>query len=247
MARPRRRRPLDTFQDNIADAERLIALTHALLDTRVRGLRVERRRTIGTALGIPRGQHDELNGIESGDVFVVLKPNGRVRREHFTEPQLRPLLRQAIVAISAAVETYIADKACSFVSDAMRERPPRLLGISMSLGQVLDIESQFERRGWGYRALVVQYLEQTASPSPSQIGEVMATVGKRNFWNAVDARRGVNRGTSCRQLEQLYARRNRIAHSADRAGAGRATLDVADVEAHLANAKSIVETLDAVL
>ena len=62
------------------------------------------------------------------ELFRVLKPGGAATREHFTEPELRPLLRQAVVAISAAVESYVAEKASSLVSEALKmdPLPPRL-------------------------------------------------------------------------------------------------------------------------
>ena len=57
----------------------------------------------------------------------------------------------------------------------------------------------------------------------------------------------MRRGASEKDLEELYRRRNRIAHAGDRVGAGRANLDIAEVEKHYTNAKAIVEALEAVL
>ena len=129
----------------------------------------------------------------------------------------------------------------------MKEPPKRLREVAMSLGDMFEIDAKYKRRGWGYRDLLEDYLEREASPSPSKIGIVMATVGKEKFWPAVDNRRGKRKGTSERELEQLYRRRNRIAHAGDRVGAGRAMLDTDEVEQHLANAKEIVEALEAAL
>ena len=247
MGRKRKLKPIDVFEDNIADAERLIALTRALLNTRKRGMRAERQRRFGEVLRIPVKDRTKLDCVESDDVFVVLKPNGAVRREHFTESELRPLLRQAIVAISAAVEGYVAEKACSYIGTAMRDPPKRLREVALSLGDMLDIDVKYERRGWGYRDLLEEYLAREASPSPSKIGIVMATVGKERFWARIDSRREVKRGTSEKDLDQLYERRNRIAHAADRMGSGRALLTVVEVEEHYSNAKEIVEALEAEL
>src|SRR5436190_14095515 len=101
MARQRKPTPLDVFEDNIADAERLLQLTRILLNTRKRRMRRELRETVGDAIKVGRRDQDGLDCVESLDVFVVLKPDGVARREHFTDAQLRPLLRQAIVALSA--------------------------------------------------------------------------------------------------------------------------------------------------
>jgi hypothetical protein len=247
MAGKKKPRPIDVFEDNIADAERLIALTGALLNTRERRMRAERRKSFGEILRIAARDRSKLDCVESGDVFVLLKPRGAVLREHFTEPQLRPLLRQAVVAISAAVESYVAEKACSFIGDAMKNPTERLRGMAVSFGDVLQIETQYKRRSWGYRDLIEEHLERESSPSPSKIGIVMSTVGKKGFWPAVDKHRGVARGLSERQLSELYERRNRIAHAADRAGYGRATLSIDQARAYHLNSKEIVEALEAVL
>jgi RiboL-PSP-HEPN len=95
--------------------------------------------------------------------------------------------------------------------------------------------------------VIEDYLIAEASPSPSKIGIVFSTVGKKGFWSAVDSKRGVPKGTSERQLEELAQRRNRIAHTGDRIGYGRATLTVEDAERHFTNAKEIVEALETAL
>lgn len=43
----------------------------------------------------------------------------RTSRSHFTEIELRQLLRQAVVAAAAAVESYVAEKAKTCVADAL--------------------------------------------------------------------------------------------------------------------------------
>lgn len=57
----------------------------------------------------------------------------------------------------------------------------------------------------------------------------------------------MSNGTSERQLDELSERRNRIAHTGDRSGSGRAQIAIDEVTAHVANARTIVEALDAVL
>jgi hypothetical protein len=240
-------KPIEVFEANIADAERLIALTQALLNTRSYRMRRELRESVGQALRLPQRDWDDLDCVESGEVFVVLKGSGFVRREHFDEQELRPLLRQAIVAIAAAVESYVAEKACSCISDAWDRQPDRLRQLAVSLGDVIDIEAKYQRRKWGYRELVERHLEREASSDPNKIGIVFSTVGKKGFWGKLDAERGVAKGKSHKQLDALAARRNKIAHTGDRVGSKRATLSISEVEEHHSNAKSIVEALERVL
>ena len=146
--------PMAVFDANIGDAERLIRFARGLTNNRVRRMRKERRDAVGRAFGMLKRDRELLDCVESDDVFVVLKPGGAVTHDHFTEPELRPLLRQAIVAISAAVESYVAEKAKSFIGEAWKTLPDRLRGIKIDLGDVLDIEARLKRRKWGYRELL---------------------------------------------------------------------------------------------
>jgi hypothetical protein len=239
--------PIEVFEDNMAGAARLIGLTKALENTRKYKMRKERREALGVALDVPKKEWDELDWVESPDVFVILKPGGEFDRSDFTERALRPLLRQAIVAIAAAVESYVAEKACCYIGEALDGLPERLKQVPLSLGEVIEIEERYERRRWGYREVVEDYLVAEASPSPAKIGIVFSTVGKKGFWGSVDAERGVAKRTSERQLEELAQRRNRIAHTGDRVGYRRATLAVEEVETYFANAKGIVEAMETVL
>lgn len=238
---------LAVFEDNMAGAAQLIGLTSALLNTRPYRMRKERREAVGVALDVAKRDWDKLDWVESPDAYVILKPGGSYTREAFTELQLRPLLRQAVVAVGAAVESYAAEKAVSLLSEAMDAPPERLRGLAMSFGDVFDIEASYTRRRWGYRELVKEYLAAEASCSPDKIGVIFSTVGKRGIWKAVDAKRGVGKGTSECQLRELAKRRNRIAHSGDRVGHGHAALALEEVEAFFTNAKEIVEALDATL
>jgi len=95
-------------------------------------MRAERRQSVGNALRIPRRDHGRLDCVESSDVSIVLKPSGALTRAQFSEPELRPLLRQAIVAISAAVESYIAEKAHSYAGDGLDEPTERLRGLAIA-------------------------------------------------------------------------------------------------------------------
>jgi hypothetical protein len=241
--------PIEAFEDNIADAERLLALARTLTNARKRRMRPELQDRFGEAMKIAKRRRNELDCVESSHLFLVIKPRGGVQREQFSEPQLRPLLRQSIVAVAAAVETYVADKACCYLGDALRRdpRPPRLDRISLTLGDLLRMEEQYVRRGWGRRELVRAHIVDLASTDPDVISQVLAMVGKEKFWGRVDQHRKVKGDTSKRELKSLNERRNRIAHSGDRQGTRRAALSQADAEAHFMNGKSIVEALEAVL
>ena len=109
--------PYEAFVDNIEDAEALLSYAHAFQNRRARSMRSELRLRIGEALKVAATRQNELDCLESDDLFVVFKPDSRLGRDEFKD--LRPLLRQALVAASAALETYVADKAMEFVGPAL--------------------------------------------------------------------------------------------------------------------------------
>lgn len=248
-SRPPKRRPIDVFEDTAADAEWLILLNETLRDTRTRRMRAELREAIGDALHLSKRDRASLDRAESEDVMIVVKPGSRCSRSDFEELRLRTLLRQAVVVIAAAVESYVAEKACDLIGSALRlpEPPKRLSAIPISMGTLIEIEGRYTRRSYGHKAVIDDYVRNLASASPDPIGLVFAVVGKDAVWKQVDLQRRLNRGTSEAQLRALAERRNVIAHTADRMGSGRAIIGAEEVRAHYANAKSIVEALEVVL
>lgn len=75
----------------------------------------------------------------------------------------------------------------------------------------------------------------------------MSTVGIEQWARRVDSARGVTRGTTVRELDDVTDRRNRIAHEAYRRGHGRATIDAEWVRESLGHLEAIVKAVDSIL
>ena len=210
-------------------------------------MRRELRERLGDALGIPKKHWDTLDCIESQDLFAIFKPGGAASRDSVSEPRLRPLLRQALVAACAAVETFVGDRVMERLRDAFDSdpRPTRLLDLPMSVGDWLRIDETYERKRWGLREVVELEVRRLASPAPSQIGQVFGIVGEKTLWKRVDKRRDVPPGSSEKALDRIYERRNQIAHQGDRLGQGRATITIEEVVSDLQCVASIMDALDA--
>ena len=101
--------PYESFRNNMRDAEALLELALAFDNRRSRRMRAELRTKVGKALGYSQKEREELDCLESDDLFVVFLPNGKLSRSDFSDRH--PLLRQSVVAACAALETYVADKA----------------------------------------------------------------------------------------------------------------------------------------
>jgi hypothetical protein len=148
---------------------------------------------------------------------------------------------------STALETFVGDRVMERWSDAVDadEKPSRLLQLPMTVDDWLRIEHQYERKRWGLRQVAELEVRRIASPAPAQVGIAFAVVGEKGLWRRVDKRRKVAAGKSEKALEQLNKRRNRIAHSGDRVGLGRATISADEVRGDLSRLVEIVDAIDA--
>ena len=164
--------PIKVFESNIADAQALLALTRGLSNSRQRRMRAELRESVGNVLHLAKPRRAQLDCVESQDVFLVLKPGCKLRRHDFDEVSLRPMLRQAVVAIAAAVESYAAEKACRFVRAALQSssRPARMNAIALTFGDAMEIERTYRRRGWGWRRHVEKWIERETARVQTRLG-----------------------------------------------------------------------------
>jgi hypothetical protein len=247
---PRRRKPtpLAAFEDNIADAERLVAYARALTNRRLYRFRKELRAKLATALRVPDRDQDAIDGLESDGLFVVFKPGAQLSRADFADSA--PLLRQAIVAGCAATETFLSDRTVGRVRDIIKSRkalPPRLSGIPMTVEQWHSVDAKTYRRRAITDKVIEPFVREYASTAPNKFGELLSMIGVSNWSKQVDALRKVPNGTTVEELQHITDRRNKIAHESDRRGDGRASISVDEVERILGQLRSIVESIDMLL
>jgi hypothetical protein len=247
MTGVRKPKSREAFDLNMNDAETLVSIAKLLENERTNRMRAELRGRVGIALRIPKAKHSALECLENQQVFITFKPGAAHLKSSLAQERLRPLLRQAIVAGCAAVETYVADRTMEMLGPVLRakEMPPRLLELTMTVQQYLKVQS-YQRKNWGLRDLIEDQVLLKASTSPSSIGMLMSMVGVPKVWVAVNTTRGVAKGASEVALEAITRRRNRIAHSGDRQGRGRALITVGEVERDLTCLVEIVTALDEV-
>lgn len=239
--------PHEAFQENIKDAKALISYAGAFQNKRNRRMRQELRSKVGDALKIPVNRQEALDCLESEDLFVVFMPGGDLGRDRFVD--LQPLLRQSLVAACAALETYVRDKAMTFVGGALKadELPTRMKSIPLTVGHWAELERNYKRRGWGIRSIIGEYIREESSTAPNKIGVVFSSVGVKGWLKEVDRVREVESGTTEAELGEITKRRNRIVHSADRKGRGRATVKLQEVERQVAIIEEVVDVSERVL
>ena len=236
--------PMEAFQANMGDAERLVLLAAAFSNARTRRMRKELREKVGTALKIAKKGRDLLDFAESSDVFVVLKPGGRLDRANFNQHD--PLLRQAIVAACAAVETYLADKMierCRVVVAQGEPLPKRLGEIGLTIDAWLAVEGYKYRKRGIVEQVIGPALRAQASTSPTKVGQLLSASGLEKPMSLLDQQRGVPKGDTERELARITDRRNRIAHEGDRQGYGRRKISADEVATDLEILTSVVNAI----
>jgi hypothetical protein len=249
MTGKRKPSAFEAFEDNMADAKSLVALATALTNSRKRRMRTELREKVGAALGVRNAGLDQLDCAESDDLFVVFMPGSSLSRDNMSEDSLQPLLRQAVVAASAAVETYVADRVMELAGPALRakKRPTRLDDLTLTFQDWFAISAKYpQRKVWGLRLLLEEHVRRDASPAASSVGMMFSIVGQEKVLARVDVQRKLSSGTSSEELDRLYRRRNLIAHANDRSGRSRAEIKRTDVETMLTSAKEVVSSLEKV-
>lgn len=75
----------------------------------------------------------------------------------------------------------------------------------------------------------------------------MSLIGVQNWSKQLDQLRGVPAGQTVEFLEQITSRRNRIAHSADRQGFGRAQLTIEEARDGLDSIVSVVGAMESLI
>lgn len=249
MTRPAKLSPVDAFCANMTDAHHLVRMAEALTSQRARGARREIRERIGVAMRFRKKDWDRIDVLESPDVWLVFKPDSRLSRDQLLDH--KPLLRQALVAGCAATETYLSDKAISrlaTLTSSESAAPKRLKDLPMTVGDWLYVEQHYKYRRRGLHERVVKaHVAEFASTDPSKVGALMSLLGVSNWSRQLDHHRGVGRGESEAMLDRIAKRRNKIVHTGDRQGLGRATITVKEVPRDLAALESVVAAIEKLL
>lgn len=195
---------------------------------------------------LPQRCWDELDCVESAQVLVVFKPGAALSRDHFVDH--KPLLRQALVAACAATETYLADVAMSQMSrltTSEQAATTRLRALPMTVGDWLHLEQRYKYRRRGLHEQVIRrQVEELASTDPSKVGALFSLLGISDWTRKMDHHRACQRGETFELLDRLTKRRNKIVHTGDRQGLGRAPITVAEVKGDLAALESIVGAME---
>lgn len=175
MGAPSKKSARKAFDLGMQDAEILVELARLLSNHRKRRIRREPRERLGSALALAKRHWDELECLENERVFVTYQAGHAGWRDRLTEPNLRLLLRQALVAACADVETLYAYRGMES-GPTRSSRPSRLLELSLTVDDYLTIDSKYVKKRVG-----AAQGHRTGSSATRQ-------PGTRSNWPAIRAR-----------------------------------------------------------
>jgi hypothetical protein len=250
---PKKPTPIEAFELNMADAVWMVDLAEALDNRRKRSPYKPTREKLGQALKLSKADQDGMDILESDDFVVIIKRGSDVTRESLEDRTV--LLRHAVVAACAATETYFADKLLEIVRPMLRtnhtasgELPPRLRNITLTLGALVDIDHRYTYRRRGLtETIVAPFIEERASVDPSVLGELFSLAGHRNVFKTIEQSLGWDKGWCERRMTEITKRRNVIAHTGDRKGRGRNTLEPDETRSMTDDLIAIVHEADKIL
>lgn len=245
--------PLAVFETNMADAVWMIDLAEALANQRVKGIYSSTRDRLGDALRMSQAERAAIDVAESDDFYIIIKRNSSMTRDRLQDRTV--LLRHAVVAACAATETYFADKVLEVVRPMLRtdktasgDLPPRLRGITLSIGDLVDIDHRYTYRRRGLTETIIgPFIQERASVDPGALGEVLALAGHKGVFKAIDAELGWTKGTCEARMTAIAKRRNLIAHTGDRKGRGRSSLSSDEARSMADDLTAIVHRAELIL
>jgi hypothetical protein len=209
--------PLDDFKASISDAERMLALAAGLSDVRVQRMRADAKQTLGAALRVPSEQRPHLERAEGTGAWIIIKPGAELRRDMFGAEALKPLVRQSVVVIAAAVEAYVAE---------------RVNGAWEAMLATSTVPA-------AARARLARDVERRASAAPESIRDAFVRIGITVDLARMQADDGARASDV---LGELRTMRNAIAH-----GATARSPDVHRVRKLLGHVRDVIERLDSVV
>ena len=129
------------------------------------------------------------------------------------------LLRQAVVAACTALESFfwdiLAENALSLVRIRGSRTEPELRNLVLTLGDLVELE-QLPGADERLERIVLKNFERGILSDASVIDKVARLFGVRDIWEDIARITEMDAGIIRRMVGELVARRNQIAHRADR-------------------------------
>ena len=238
---------------NFAVAEQLVQLYQLFSGLHELEPEADLRLVVCRRLGL--AENAAIRHVENEHLLVCARAAAPIPPGLVIEGGIDFLLRQSIIVACTALESFFWDSLREnvlIVVKARRRGADRSIrDITLTLDDYLSIET-FADPDERLRQIILRNFERGAlydSASMEKIASVLTVAG---FWDEVGNRCGRSPGDLRRDLDELIARRNQIAHRADRPnmeahppeevdGHGLRRVNTAWVTPRIASAKAVVD------
>jgi hypothetical protein len=214
---------------NFSVAEQLLQLFELFRNLRQDEAPADLRLAVCKQLQLPENTH--LQHACNDQVVVVAKAQPPIPGRLLTPDGGNFLLRQALVVACTALESFFWDALRENVLTIVRARrrgaDETLRKLTFTLDDYLSIE------GYGdpevrLQQIILKNFERGTLYDTSSIERIAGILTVKDYWRLVAKRCGLSEGDIKRQLGELIARRNLIAHRADRPDESASPAEEAD-------------------
>ncbi len=236
---------LDHFQDQFAEAVRLMTLEQVLENRRQQKLQAKRRRSLAKFFRLGQKRIVDLAGGEHLQI-AILDSGSKLDRRSFSRKNLAILLRQSLVVAVSAFESYYQECFRDHCYEVYRKVAKRIEALERQLAKTARPKPtlqkelatlqqarilkfpitladslrycchQGSRPGHHLKQGMLRSRSGKSLQSPYDIQDLFKAIDLVDLWKKVAAHRGMTKSELTRPLEAINARRNQIIHCADR-------------------------------
>ena len=210
-------RAYDLAIQNFLVAEHLLQLHELFRELREEDVADPMRLAVCQTLALP--EQAILRHARNDQVVLVAKASAPIPHSLLVQNGLDFLLRQSVVVACTALESFFWDALRENVATIVRARKrgadESLRKITLTLDDFLSLESYDDPEARLQEIILKNFARRTLYDVTS-IDDIAKVLTVAKFWPSVAQKMGTPEGDIKRQIGELIARRNQIAHRADR-------------------------------
>jgi RiboL-PSP-HEPN len=207
----------DLAIQNFSVAEHLLQMYDLFRNLREETVVDELRLVVCKTLALP--EQTVLRQARNEQVLVLAKASAPIPQSLLVQDGIRFLLRQAVVVACTALESFFWDALRENVMVIVRARKRRadesLRKLILTLDDYLSLEG-YDDPDIRLQQIILKNFERGTLYDTSSIEKIAGILTVKNYWTQVAGQCGLQEGNIKTQIGELIARRNQIAHRADR-------------------------------
>ena len=208
---------LSIFNQNFAIAERLLQIYQLANGLRPSELPSNLKQTLCDFWEEPENTH--IKYAVNDRIAILSRSAARFPDAQMEEGGLDFLLRQAVIMACTSLEAFLWDMVCANASTVIRLRRSRaaeeLKNLTLTLEEYIALE-KYDDPEQRFNKVLLKNFERKTLYDLKAIDQIANILAVHNFWDQVEKSCGEPASNLKRLISDLIARRNLIAHRADR-------------------------------